>query len=75
MGGAARGERPFCGSGAAGRGLAGGGGWYFQSVSDVVDGDEDYLTVLDALAKDVGVTGVFSDWPATVTFYANCMDL
>lgn len=55
--------------------LAGGGGWYFQSVSDVVDGDEDYLTVLNVLAKDVGIIGMFSDWPATVTFYANCMDL
>ena len=30
---------------------------------------------LDALAQDVGVAGVFSDWPATVTFYANCMGL
>ena len=55
--------------------LAGGGGWYFQSVNDVVDGDEDYYTVLDVLAQDVGITGMFSDWPATVTFYANCMDL
>ena len=55
--------------------LAGGGGWYFQSVADMVDGDDDYLTVLDVLAQDVGVVGVFSDWPATVTFYANCMDL
>ena len=30
------------------------------------------LTLLDVLAKDVGVIGVFSDWPATTTFYANC---
>jgi len=27
------------------------------------------------LAQDVGVIGVFSDWPATTTFYANCMGL
>jgi glycerophosphoryl diester phosphodiesterase len=31
--------------------------------------------VLDVLAKQVGVIGVFSDWPATTTFYANCAGL
>ena len=31
--------------------------------------------LLDVLAKDVGVRGVFSDWAATVTYYANCMDV
>ncbi|WP_037267523.1 glycerophosphodiester phosphodiesterase family protein, partial [Roseivivax halodurans] len=55
--------------------LAGGGGWYFQSVNDAIDSDGDYLRVLDVLAQDVGIVGMFSDWPATVTFYANCMDL
>ena len=55
--------------------LAGGGGWYFQSVTDVTDNDGDYFEVLDVLAQDVGVVGVFSDWPATTTFYANCMGL
>jgi glycerophosphoryl diester phosphodiesterase len=33
------------------------------------------LRVLDVLDKDVGVMGVFSDWPATTTFYANCAGL
>ena len=55
--------------------LAGGGGWYFQSVTDAVDNDGAYFEVLDVLAQDVGVVGVFSDWPATVTYYANCMGL
>jgi glycerophosphoryl diester phosphodiesterase len=27
------------------------------------------------LVQDVGVVGVFSDWPATVTYYANCMGI
>jgi glycerophosphoryl diester phosphodiesterase len=31
------------------------------------------LRVFDVLARPVGVIGVFTDWPATVTFYANCM--
>ena len=32
------------------------------------------MMVIDVLAKEVGVLGIFSDWPATTTFYANCMD-
>jgi len=55
--------------------LATGGGWYYQSVEDVIDTDGDYFEVLDALAQDVGVLGVFSDWPATTTYYANCMGI
>ncbi|MBS1301593.1 glycerophosphodiester phosphodiesterase family protein [Loktanella sp. SALINAS62] len=55
--------------------LADGGGWYFQSVADTIDTDGDYYEVLDILAQDVGITGMFSDWPATVTYYANCMGL
>lgn len=55
--------------------LAQGGGWYYQSVSEQIDQDGDMMKVLDVLAKDVGVLGVFSDWPSTVTYYANCMDI
>ncbi|MBF9036838.1 glycerophosphodiester phosphodiesterase [Rhodobacterales bacterium HKCCE2091] len=55
--------------------LASGGGWYYHSVTEAIDNDGDYFEVLDALAQDVGVVGVFSDWPATVTYYANCMGL
>ena len=52
-----------------------GGGFYYQSVADVIDNDGDMLEVLDVLAMDVGILGIFSDWPATVTYYANCMGL
>ena len=55
--------------------LTGGGGWYFQTVKDTIDTDADYFTILHALQEKVGVVGVFSDWPATVTYYANCMGL
>ena len=55
--------------------LANGGGWYYNSVTDAIDSDSDYYAVLDVLAQDVGVVGVFSDWPATVTYYANCFGL
>ena len=30
---------------------------------------------LHVLAQEVGILGIFSDWPATVTYYANCMGL
>ncbi|MFC4272324.1 glycerophosphodiester phosphodiesterase family protein [Sneathiella chungangensis] len=52
-----------------------GGGWYYRSVQDAINNDGDVMTVLDVLAKEVGVVGVFSDWPATTTYYANCMGL
>jgi len=55
--------------------LATGGGWYYQSVADVIDNDGDMMEVIDVLAQDVGVLGIFTDWPATVTYYANCMGL
>lgn len=55
--------------------LASGGGYYYQSVAPVIDDDGDVYRLLDVLGKDVGVLGVFSDWPATVTYYASCMGL
>lgn len=55
--------------------LESGGGFYYSSISQVIDDDGDALRLLDVLAQDVGVTAVFSDWPATTTFYAHCTDL
>ncbi|MCE9686935.1 glycerophosphodiester phosphodiesterase [Shewanella sp. AS16] len=55
--------------------LKDGGGWYYQGVTEAIDNEGDALELLDVLAKDIGVLGVFSDWPATVTYYANCMGL
>lgn len=55
--------------------LESGGGWYYQSVKDAIDNDGDMMVALDVLAQDVGVLGVFTDWPATVTYYANCKNL
>ena len=52
-----------------------GGGFYHKSIKSAVDRDGDTLTVLDVLAKQVGVRGMFSDWPATTTFYASCMGM
>lgn len=55
--------------------LASGGGWYYQTVNDITNNDGDMYELLDVLAQEVGVIGVFSDWPATVTYYANCKGL
>nr|WP_205625179.1 glycerophosphodiester phosphodiesterase family protein [Geminicoccus roseus] len=55
--------------------LAGGGGGYYRTVTAAIDDDSDMLVALDVLAREVGVRGVFSDWPATTTFYANCMGM
>lgn len=52
-----------------------GGGWYYRSISDAVTSDGVMFEVLDVLAQEVGVIGVFSDWPATVSYYASCLDL
>ncbi|NTX01718.1 glycerophosphodiester phosphodiesterase family protein [Myxococcus sp. CA040A] len=55
--------------------LAKGGGFYFQSVKQAINNDGDMLVAVDVLARHVGVIGIFSDWPGTVTYYANCMGL
>jgi glycerophosphoryl diester phosphodiesterase len=52
-----------------------GGGFYHSTVKSSIDRDGDTLTVLDVLAKQVGVRAMFSDWPATTTFYASCMGM
>lgn len=55
--------------------LVNGGGWYYQGVNHLIQSDGDTLKVLNVLAQDVGVIGVFSDWPGTTTYYANCVDI
>jgi len=55
--------------------LKNGGGWYYQTISPALNNDGDMMNVLHVLAKDAGVIGVFSDWPATVSYYASCMNL
>lgn len=55
--------------------LSAGGGYYYQSITPAVKSDGVMYEVIDVLAQQVGVVGIFSDWPATVTYYANCMGL
>ncbi len=58
--------------------LTGGGAsnpFYYQSIGAAIDRESDKYIALDVLARKVRVIGVFTDWPATVTYYANCFDL
>ena len=51
------------------------GGFYaaYDPEGKVVKTDSDMYFALDVLARDVRVIGVFSDWPATVSYYASCL--
>ncbi|KAF1999758.1 glycerophosphoryl diester phosphodiesterase [Amniculicola lignicola CBS 123094] len=51
------------------------GEYYYSSFADAVHTDGQFYEVLDILVKDVGIKAMFSDWSATVTYYANCFGL
>ncbi len=53
----------------------GDGGFYYLSINPALKNEGATFEALHVLAKDVGIRGIFSDWPATVTYYANCMGL
>lgn len=57
------------------RGAAAGFYYYFDPAGRAVKTDGDMYSALDVLARGVGIRGIFSDWPATVTYYASCMGL
>jgi len=49
------------------------GDFYYGALLDAIDGDGAVMEIIHALAVEVGVLGIFSDWPGTVTYYASCM--
>ncbi|KAK1773074.1 PLC-like phosphodiesterase [Copromyces sp. CBS 386.78] len=54
------------------------GGYYYGTIANVTAarGEGVVFELLDVLAsKEVGAIGVFSDWSATVSYYANCFGL
>jgi glycerophosphoryl diester phosphodiesterase len=53
----------------------GNNGFYYQTIDSAISREGDVMNVIDVLAQEVGVLGIFTDWPATVSFYANCMGL
>jgi glycerophosphoryl diester phosphodiesterase len=50
-------------------------GFYYQTIDKAVTREGDLMEVIDVLARDVSVRGIFSDWAAPVSFYAGCMGL
>ncbi|KAF2158530.1 hypothetical protein M409DRAFT_30967 [Zasmidium cellare ATCC 36951] len=52
-----------------------GGGYYYESVANLINNDGDEYTVIDVIAQKVGATKIFADWVGTVTYYANCFGL
>jgi len=58
------------------QGAAKAGFYYaFDPAGEAIRKDSDMYVALDVLARQVRVKGMFSDWPGTVTYYANCMGL
>jgi glycerophosphoryl diester phosphodiesterase len=49
--------------------------FYYQTVSSAIKREGDTFKLLDVLAREVGIRGIFTDWAATVTYYANCVGL
>ncbi len=49
------------------------GGGYYATTIGGLHNDGDIMRTIDVLARDVGIIGLFSDWPGTTTYYANCM--
>ncbi|KAI0102685.1 PLC-like phosphodiesterase [Nemania sp. FL0031] len=51
------------------------GDYYYSTIANGTHKDGDMYKLIDVLARKVGVLGMFSDWSATVTLYANCFGL
>ncbi|KPI37145.1 uncharacterized protein AB675_3592 [Cyphellophora attinorum] len=49
--------------------------YYYSSFDDAVHTDGQLYEILDILVQQVGIKAIFSDWSATVTYYANCFNL
>jgi glycerophosphoryl diester phosphodiesterase len=49
--------------------------YYYMYFADAINNDGDMYDVVDVMVRDIGIVGLFSDWSATVTFYANCFGI
>lgn len=48
--------------------------FYYQTIQPAITREGDLFRVIDVLAREVGVRGIFSDWAAAITYYDNCME-
>jgi glycerophosphoryl diester phosphodiesterase len=49
--------------------------YYYFTVADAVKYDGQLYEILNILANDIGIVGLFSDWASTTTYFANCFGL
>jgi len=49
--------------------------YYYSTFAEAVSYDGQLYEILDILANDIGIVGLFSDWSATVGYFANCFGL
>ena len=49
------------------------GAFYYDSIHPGISDDGAVMAILHALNSQVGVRGVFSDWPGTTSYYASCL--
>lgn len=49
--------------------------YYYMYFNKAIDNDGDVYNLVDVLWKQIGIKALFSDWSATVSFYANCMGI
>ncbi len=50
-------------------------GFYVRSYAKSIRMDGDMYKAIDVLARKVNVLGIFTDWAATITYYANCVGI
>lgn len=49
--------------------------YYYQYMLSGTKKDGNMYEMIDVMAQQIGIKGIFSDWSATVTLYANCFGL
>lgn len=49
--------------------------YYYTSIVSDVHTDGQLYEILDVLVNQVGIKAIFTDWAATVTYYANCFGM
>jgi glycerophosphoryl diester phosphodiesterase len=49
--------------------------FYLGTILSALESEGDIYRILQALHEEVGASAVFSDWPGTTTYYANCVGL
>ena len=48
---------------------------FYANLAGWMTSEGKVLEVLHALQDKVGIKGIFSDWPGTVTYYASCLEI